>query len=197
MISTPNTFFLVLVLSCCRTEKWNFPSRLPVQWLCPSVTHWLGPCWIRHPARQRPSLCCWDFSGQGSDPVCWPLHLSRCARLGGLGNGLLTQEGNQQRGAAGSNQGRKVRPTVAATKGPKDELTAQPKSGSCPTGGNPCVGMLDSSESNAQAYHSLLRQLVQPVALCVWRYTCTRVHMYICTHNVWCFSRLYLNYILK
>lgn len=131
-----------------------------------------------------------------ADPYIFP-ESHWCARLGGLGNGLLTQEGNQQRGAAGSNQGRKVRPTVAATKGPKDELTAQPKSGLCPTDGNPCVGMLDSSESNAQAYHSLLQQLVQPVAVCVWRYTCTCVYMYICTHNVWCFSSLYLNYILK
>ena len=58
----------------------------------------------------------------------------------GLEIGLLTQEGSQQRGAARSNHGWEAGPAEAAARGPKDELTAHPKSGLCPVGGNPCVG---------------------------------------------------------
>lgn len=100
-----------------------------------------------------------------------------CSHLGGLGDGVINSRGEPPAHAARSNQGRKVRPTVAAAQGPKDELLAQRNSSSCPTGGNPCVGIMDSSESNVRVYHSLLRQFVQSV------YGDTRTHMCMCIYT--------------
>lgn len=113
----------------------------------------------------------------------------------GLEIGLLTQEGSWQRGAARSNQGRKARPTVTASQGPEDELTAQRKSNLCPAGGNPCVGMLDSSEHDVRITACCDNLFSLCLYVCVWRYRHTCAYMYIYTHSVWCFSSLYLNYI--
>lgn len=98
----------------------------------------------------------------------------------GLEIGLLTQEGSWQRGAARSNQGRKARPTVTASQGPEDELTAQRKSNLCPAGGNPCVGMLDSSEHDVR----ITACCSVCVCMCVYGDTGTRVRICIYTHTV-------------